>query len=134
MAHATPQPQSLHGQANGILHRMNGGIAQMGKILLVSLLPGLTGLMHGAAPVAAVVPAGPDAQYFKTGTLMFADRIWAQTQIERVFYNKRIWPEENPGPKPPFERMVPSELISAKVEDSLNIFAALDKFWQHSVT
>ena len=56
---------------------------------------------------AAATVKPPDLQalaepaYFKTGVLTLQDRIWAQTQIERVYYNHRLWPKENPDPKPP---------------------------------
>ena len=58
-------------------------------------------------PAASLAPAEP--AYFKTGVLALQDRIWAQTQIERVYYNHRLWPKENPDPKPPFEQMVGTE-------------------------
>ena len=72
--------------------------------------------------------------YFRTGVLTLEDRIWAQTQIERVYYNHRIWPKENPGPKPPFETMVPEAVIEEKVVDSLKKSAALDLFWLHPIS
>jgi N-acetylneuraminic acid mutarotase len=65
--------------------------------------------------------------------LTFDDRIRAQEAIERVYYDHRIWPKENPGPKPPFERMISRAQIEAKVEDYLKKSAALDKFWQRPI-
>ena len=50
-------------------------------------------------PAASLIPAEP--AYFKTGVLTLQDRLWAQTQIERVYYNHRLWPKENPDAKPP---------------------------------
>src|SRR6185369_3077663 len=72
--------------------------------------------------------------YFRTGVLDMEARIWAQTQIERVYYNHRIWPKENPGPKPPFEQMVPAALIAKKAAEPLRMSAALKQFWNVEIT
>jgi N-acetylneuraminic acid mutarotase len=65
--------------------------------------------------------------------LTFGDRVRAQEAVERVYYNHRIWPGENPGPKPPFERMISRAQIEAKIEDYLKKSAALEKFWQRPI-
>ena len=65
--------------------------------------------------------------------LTFQERVKAQEAIERVYYNHRIWPKENPQPKPPFEKMVSKEVIEAKVTGYLKKCAALDKFWQRPI-
>src|SRR6185369_10084356 len=72
--------------------------------------------------------------YFRTGVLDMEARIWAQTQIERVYYNHRIWPKENPGPKPPFEQMVPADLIAKKAAEPLRMSAALKQYWNVEIT
>lgn len=66
--------------------------------------------------------------------LSFEQRVKAQEAIERVYYNHRIWPKENPQPKPPFEKMVTKEQIEAKVTDYLKKSAALGEFWQRPLT
>ncbi len=65
--------------------------------------------------------------------LSFEERVKAQEAIERVYYNHRIWPKENPQPKPAFEKMVTKEQIEAKVTDYLKKCSALDQFWQRPV-
>ncbi len=65
--------------------------------------------------------------------LTFDDRVRAQEAIERVYYEHRIWPKENPGPKPPFEEMISRAQIDAKVEDYLKKSVALDKFWKRPI-
>lgn len=52
-------------------------------------------------------------------SLTLNERILAQTKIERVYYNHRIWPQSNPDVKPIFELMVPRDLIEQKVISSL---------------
>lgn len=66
--------------------------------------------------------------------LTFEERVKAQEAIERVYYNHRIWPKENPTPKPSFEQMVPRAMLEAKVTDYLKKSAALDEFWQKPIT
>ncbi len=66
--------------------------------------------------------------------LTFEDRVKAQEAIERVYYNHRIWPKENPAPKPPFEQMVTRAMLEAKVTTYLKESAALDQFWQRPIT
>ena len=70
---------------------------------------------------------------FARGPLTFEERAKAQQAIERVYYAHRIWPKENPQPKPPFEQMVPRSVIEAKVTDYLKKCAALDKYWQRPI-
>jgi hypothetical protein len=70
---------------------------------------------------------------FANKPLTFEERVKAQEAIERVYYNHRIWPKENPQPKPPFEKMALKEVIEAKVTDYLKKCSALDKFWQRPI-
>jgi hypothetical protein len=66
--------------------------------------------------------------------LTFEQRVKAQEAIERVYYNHRIWPKENKDPKPPFEKMVPKEVIEKKVEDYLKKSSALETYWYRPIT
>ncbi len=98
-------------------------------------------MIQAGAPVATApdtVPPAPSPgdlpAYFHTGVLTLQDRIWAQTQIERVWYNHRIWPKENPGPKPPFEQLVPRAMIEKKAVDVLRMGAALKQYWNVEIT
>jgi hypothetical protein len=88
------------------------------------IFPLLLGLLVMAFQVVAVA----------TRPLTFEARVKAQEAIERVYYNHRIWPKENPGPKPPFEQMMPEAMLVAKVTDYLKKSAALDEFWQKPIT
>lgn len=66
--------------------------------------------------------------------LTFEERVEAQRAIERVYYNHRIWPKENSGPKPPFEQMVPDALIREKVQRYLKESSALESHWHRPLT
>jgi len=58
----------------------------------------------------------------------------AQEAMERVYYNHRIWPKENPGPKPAFESAISPGSIRQKVEAYLKQSSALEFYWAHPLT
>lgn len=66
--------------------------------------------------------------------ITFEERVAAQAALEKVLYNHRQWPHSNPDEKPPFEKVVPGELLEAKVADCLRKSAALEKFWGITIT
>ncbi len=66
--------------------------------------------------------------------LTFEERVTAQEAIERVFWNHRLWPKENPGPKPALSTVMPREAVRAKVEDYLRKSSALETWWQRPIT
>jgi N-acetylneuraminic acid mutarotase len=70
---------------------------------------------------------------FARAPLTFEERVKAQEAIEKVYYNHRIWPKENPQPKPPFEKMIPKKAIEAKVTYYLKKSSALEKFWYRPI-
>jgi hypothetical protein len=70
---------------------------------------------------------------FANKPLTFEERVKVQEAIERVYYSHRIWPKENPQPKPAFEKMVTKEQIEAKVTDYLKKCSALETFWQRPI-
>ena len=84
--------------------------------------------------VGLLLSLSPSFVLFASGPLSFEERLKAQEAIERVYYNHRLWPKENPQPKPPFEEMVPRAVIEAKVRDSLKKEAALELLWQRPIT
>ena len=90
--------------------------------------------IHQASLCIVLAMSCPLARLWARGPLTFEERVKVQEAIERVYYNHRIWPKENPQPKPPFEQMVPGAIIEAKVADYLKKCAALDKYWQRPIT
>lgn len=63
-----------------------------------------------------------------------ADRIAAQRAIEQVYWEHRLWPKENPQPKPTLDEMLPATALQAKVEEYLRQSVALAQVWQRPVT
>ncbi len=88
-------------------------------------------LPAGSAEPKAATPAPPAAS---VRTLTFEDRVEAQRAIERVYWNHRIWPKENPEPKPPLSAVTSDDALRAKVEDYLGKSSAMELFWHQPVT
>ncbi|HEX6851987.1 MAG TPA: MopE-related protein [Candidatus Polarisedimenticolaceae bacterium] len=62
------------------------------------------------------------------------DRVAAQRAIEQVYWSRRIWPAENPLPKPPLAAVLSDAAIRARVEDYLRKSSALATRWQRPIT
>src|SRR6266436_1885847 len=67
-------------------------------------------------------------------TLTFADRVAYQRAIEEVYWQHRIWPKANAGPKPPLDKVMSQAQIEEKVEDYLRTSQALEDYWQRPIT
>jgi N-acetylneuraminic acid mutarotase len=70
----------------------------------------------------------------KRQQLSFEDRVAAQRALEEVYHQRRLWPKDNPQPKPPLDQVLPDQAIRAKVEDYLRKSAALEAYWRRSIT
>ena len=66
--------------------------------------------------------------------LSLADRVAYQRSIEEVYWRHRIWPEANPGSKPPLDKVMLPAQIEKKVEDYLRYSQALEDYWQRPIT
>ncbi len=79
----------------------------------------------GALSAASPGPSGP---------LSLDERVAYQRAIEEVFWRHRLWPQENPTPKPPIEAVLSSEQVRAQVADSLRLSSALEGLWGQPIT
>ncbi|MBI1748491.1 MAG: hypothetical protein HYR55_18180, partial [Acidobacteria bacterium] len=61
-------------------------------------------------------------------------RVRYQRAIEEVNWRFRIWPKENPQPKPDLVDVMPLSVIRAKVEEDLRQTQALEVYWKRPVT
>jgi hypothetical protein len=66
--------------------------------------------------------------------LTFAERVAYQRAIEEVYWQHRIWPKTNAGPKPPLDKVMSQTEIEKKVEDYLRDSQALEHYWQRPIT
>lgn len=87
-------------------------------------------------PVAArvaVVRAEMPATVFRR-TLTFAERVTFQRAGEEVLWRHRIWPTENPGPKPSLGAVMAGREIEKKVNSYLANSQVLEAQWQRPIT
>ena len=66
--------------------------------------------------------------------MTFTDRVAYQRAIEEVYWQHRIWPKANAGPKPSLDKVMSHEAIEKKVEDYLRNSQALEDYWQRPIT
>jgi N-acetylneuraminic acid mutarotase len=66
--------------------------------------------------------------------LTFADRVSYQRAIEEVYWRHRIWPKENPYPKPSLDAVMTQAQLEKKVADYLRSSQALEDYWHRPLT
>ncbi len=86
--------------------------------LLLVVIPGRTG---ASAPENAA-------------SLGVQERIAGQRAIEGVYWRHRIWPDRNPGSKPPLSAVLSETEVRHKVEDALSKSSALATIWDRPIT
>ena len=85
-------------------------------------------LLAGTLMVAAFRPEAKAKAAHRT--LTFADRVAYQRAIEEVYWRHRIWPKENPQPKPSLDVLMSQAQLEKKVEGYLRDSQALEDYWQ----
>ncbi len=65
--------------------------------------------------------------------LTFAERVSYQRAIEEVYWRHRIWPKENPYPKPSLDAVMTQAQLEEKVEDYLRKSQALEDYRQRPI-
>jgi N-acetylneuraminic acid mutarotase len=66
--------------------------------------------------------------------LTFKERVAYQRGIEEVYWRHRIWPKENPQPKPSLDVVMSQAQLEKKVERYLRDSHALEDYWQRPIT
>jgi hypothetical protein len=66
--------------------------------------------------------------------LSFAERVAYQRAIEDVYWRHRIWPKENPDPKPSLDAVMSQAQLENKVAGYLRDSLALEDYWQQPIT
>src|SRR5947207_14486480 len=97
---------------------------------LMLALIALTSAIEVPASAASFAPG----QNHRSRTLTFSDRVAYQYAIEEVYWRHRIWPKENPGPKPSLDEVMSAGQIEKKVEDYLRDSQLLEDQWQRPIT
>jgi hypothetical protein len=65
--------------------------------------------------------------------LSFAERVAFQHAIEEVYWRHRIWPKENPDPKPLLNAVISQAQLENKVENYLRDSLVLEEYWQKPI-
>jgi hypothetical protein len=80
-----------------------------------------------------VIPFALAQRTVSKRTLTFSERVAYQRAIEDVYWRHRIWPKENPDPKP-LDAVISQAQLEKKVEDYLRKSQALEDHWQRPIT
>ena len=95
-----------------------------GASYLLLLLAGTVMAFFGPEAPTKVVPR----------TLSFAERVSYQRAIEDVYWRHRIWPKENPNPKPPLDAVMSQAQLEKKVEDYLLESQAVEDYYKQPLS
>src|SRR5262245_25590665 len=66
--------------------------------------------------------------------LTYAERVAYQRAIEDVYWRHRLWPKENPNPKPSLDEVMSQAQLENEVTDYLRNSQALEEHWQQPIT
>ena len=64
----------------------------------------------------------------------FVERVAYQRVIEDVYWRHRIWPKENPDPKPSLDAVMSQAQLENKVKGYLRDSLVLEDYWQKPIT
>jgi hypothetical protein len=64
----------------------------------------------------------------------FVERVAFQRAIEDVYWRHRIWPKENPDPKPSLDAVMSQAQVENKVTGYLHDSLVLEDYWQRPIT
>jgi hypothetical protein len=67
-------------------------------------------------------------------TLAFAVRVAYQRAVEEVYWQHRIWPKENPRPKPSLDEVMSDQQVQQKVQEYKRNSQLLADQWHRSIT
>ena len=86
-----------------------------------------TAVATGVYDTTAKIPSQPR-------TFSFAERVAYQRAIEDVYWRHRIWPKENPNPKPSLDVVMSQAQLENKVAGYLHDSLVLEENWQKPIT
>jgi VCBS repeat-containing protein len=114
--------------------QLNSSRRQRWLAASIALLILLALLLPGNATVSQAAPGSSLTTVQVGQPISLETRFACQTAIEAVYWQNRIWPAENPNPKPPLSAVMPASAIQTKVLDSLAQSQALADYWQQTIT
>src|ERR1700680_1969092 len=66
--------------------------------------------------------------------MSFEERVSCRGRVEDVYWAHRLWPQQNPEPKPPRSTVLSDAEIAQEMDASLRYEAALEQIWQSGLT
>ena len=88
----------------------------------------------GTLPATLRPEAPPKVSHPSAAGLTFAERVAYQRAIEDVYWRHRIWPKENPDPKPSLDAVMSQAQLENKVRGYLRDSLVLEDYWQKPIT
>jgi N-acetylneuraminic acid mutarotase len=113
--------------------RCNSAIIVMASRAVALCVGGSIFGLIAPAPYSHAQAARSDSQQ-KSRVLTFADRVAYQYAIEEVYWRHRIWPKENPNPKPSLDKVMSRADVDRKVEHYLRNSQVLADQRQRPIT
>src|SRR5437667_512238 len=105
-----------------------------GALLFSCVIVALCSAINLPEQAPKALPPQDNAAFGASRTLSFAGRVAYQTAIEDVYWRHRIWPDTNPGPKPPLDKVMSQTDIEKKVTEYLRNSQALEDYWHRPIT
>src|SRR5438445_13457000 len=109
--------------------KREGSTAQTGffdtRVLNAFIICGAAACFRGSGTLLVFFSAETPAKVFQR-TLTFQERVAYQRAIEDVYWRHRIWPKENPDPKPSLDAVISQAQLEQKVEDYLRKLQMLE--------
>jgi hypothetical protein len=102
------------------------------RVLLILPLCAAASSIVAGTLLAFLHPDVPAKMSHKT--LTFAERVAYRRAIEDVYWRHRIWPKENPDPKPSLDAVISQAQLEKKVADYLRKSQALEDYWQRPIS
>lgn len=96
-----------------ILQPTSGRSRGRGSLDLVLVMALWASLVQAGGPPSAVRSSGPPisrlAMHRSRVALSFEDRVACERVIQAFYWRERIWPKENPRPKPSLDEVLPPQ-------------------------
>jgi hypothetical protein len=102
------------------------------RVLLALVLCAAAGSILAGTALAVFRSSAP--LKLSQRTLSFTERVSYQRAIEEVYWRHRIWPRENPYPKPSLDAVMTQAQLEQKVEDYLRKSQAPEHYWRRPIT
>ena len=98
------------------------------RVSIVLILSAVAASIAAGTVIASFHPEAPAKD--STRRLTFEERVSYQRAIEDVYWRHRIWPKENPDPKPSLDAVMSQAQLENKVAGYLRDSLALQDYWQ----